>query len=122
MRIKLDENLSRYLKETLTRLGHDADTVADEGLLSQPDTLVGRAAQRAGRMLFSLDVGFADLRKYAPGTHPGIVVFRLSRMGPGTVNAFVERFVRETDLSRLVACLVIVEEKRIRVRRPPAAD
>ncbi len=61
MRIKLDENLSRYFKETLTRLGHDADTVADEGLLSQPDTLVGRAAQRGGRMLFSLDVGFADL-------------------------------------------------------------
>ena len=122
MRIKLDENLSRYLKETLTRLGHDADTVADEGLLSQPDTLVGRAAQRAGRMLFSLDVGFADLRKYAPGTHPGIVVFRLSRMGPGTVNAFVERFVGETNLSSLAACLVIVEEKRVRVRRPPAAD
>jgi len=48
MRIKLDENLSRYLKETLTELGHDADTVADEGLLSQPDMLVGRAAQRAG--------------------------------------------------------------------------
>lgn len=61
MRIKLDENLSRYLKETLIRLGHDVDTVADEGSLSQPDVLVGRAAQRASGMLFSLDVGFADL-------------------------------------------------------------
>jgi len=55
MRIKLDENLSRYLKETLIRLGHDVDTVADKGLLSQPDVLVGRAAHRAGLGALKLD-------------------------------------------------------------------
>ncbi|MBC8254338.1 MAG: DUF5615 family PIN-like protein [Ardenticatenia bacterium] len=55
MRIRLDENLSRSLKETLTRLGHVADTEAGEGLLSQPDTLVGRAAQRAGLGILKLD-------------------------------------------------------------------
>ena len=48
MRIKSDDNLSRYLNETLIRLGHDLDTVANEGLLSQPDILVGKAARRAG--------------------------------------------------------------------------
>ena len=116
MRIKLDENLSRYLKETLTRLGHDADTVADGGYsLSRIRWLEGRPNARA-------ECCFRWMWGSPTYTHPGIVVFRLSRMGPGTVNAFVERFVGETDLSSLAACLVIVEEKRVRVRRPPAAD
>jgi hypothetical protein len=38
MRLKLDENLSRQLRGQLADLGHDVDTVADEQLLSQPDS------------------------------------------------------------------------------------
>jgi hypothetical protein len=38
MKIKLDENLSRNLKEPLLQLGHDTLTAAEEGLLGQPDT------------------------------------------------------------------------------------
>jgi predicted nuclease of predicted toxin-antitoxin system len=120
MRIKLDENLSRYLKPDLSALGHDAETVAEEGLLSQPDTVVGAAARRVERTLFTLDVGFADLRKYPPGAHPGIVVFRPVTMGPRTVNAFVLSFVRNADLEKLRGCLVIVAPDRVRVRCPPA--
>lgn len=36
VKLKLDENLSRHLKAILRRLGHDAETVAEEGLLSKP--------------------------------------------------------------------------------------
>ena len=124
MRIKLDENLSRHLKADLSGLGHDVETVAEEGLLSQPDTVVATAARRVERMLFTLDVGFADLRKYPPGAHPGIVVFRPVVMGPRTVNAFVLSFVRNSDVEKLRGCLVIVAPDRVRFRCPAdiAAD
>jgi len=50
-RLKLDENLSRHLKDGLARLGHDVQTVADEGLLSRPDHVVAAAANEEGRFL-----------------------------------------------------------------------
>lgn len=120
MQLKLDENLSRHLKQSLSAYQHDVATAADEGLLSQPDTVVAAVARNEGRMLFTLDVEFGDLRKYPPGTHPGIVLFRPRTFGPLAVNQFVEDFVRRTALEPLAGCVVIVEPARIRVRSPHA--
>ena len=118
MKLKLDENLSRHLKPRLVDLGYDVATTADEQLLSQPDTVVAAAARAEGRMLLTLDIEFADLRKYRPGTHPGIILFRPSSVGPLTVNRLVEDFVRTTDLRALSGCVVVVESTRVRIRRP----
>lgn len=118
MKLKLDENLSRHLKQGLGAYGHDVATAADEGLLSQPDTVVAAVARNESRLLFTLDVEFGDLRKYPPGSHPGIVLFRPRTFGPLAVNQFVENFVRTTVLEPLVGCVVIVEPSRIRVRSP----
>ncbi len=85
------------MKSVLENLGHDVKTAADENLLSRPDTEIAAAANREDRMLFTLDIEFADLRKYAPGSHPGIVLFRPSSFGPLSVNRFIAEFVRSTD-------------------------
>jgi hypothetical protein len=61
-----------------------------------------------------LDVEFADLRKHPPGSHPGIVLFRPVSLGPLSVNRFVERFVRATDLSGLSGCIAVVDPQGIR--------
>jgi predicted nuclease of predicted toxin-antitoxin system len=61
MKIKLDENLSRHLKPVLAGFAHDVLTTADENLLSRPDTEVAAASIKEGRMLFTLDLEFADL-------------------------------------------------------------
>lgn len=118
LKIKLDENLSRHLKTTLRNIGIDAVMVTDEGLLSQLDPVIASAAREEGRMLFTLDLEFADLRKYPAGNHPGIVLFRPGSLGPLSVNRVVEKFARETDLVNLTGCVVVVESSRIRIRRP----
>ena len=118
MKLKLDENLSRHLKTRLNDLGHDVSTTADENLLSQPDTVVAAAAYAEGRILLTLDIEFADLRKYQPGTHPGIVLVRPSSFVPLTVNRYVENFVRDTDLEKLQGCVVVVDSTKVRIRRP----
>jgi predicted nuclease of predicted toxin-antitoxin system len=117
--LKLDENLSRHLRQRLSTLGHDVTTAADQELLAQPDTAIAAAARVDGRMLFTLDLEFGDLRKYPPGTHPGIILFRPRSLGPLAVTQFIEAFVRDTDLQLLTRCVVIVEPTRVRVRRPP---
>jgi predicted nuclease of predicted toxin-antitoxin system len=118
MKLKLDENLSRHLKPLLTRLGHDVLTAADENLLSCSDTEIAAAALREERMLLTLDIEFADLRKYPPGSHPGIILFRPPSFGPLSVNKFIADFVNSADLSRLTSCVAIVDPVNVRVRSP----
>ena len=84
---------------------------------SEDDAVLADIARRNKRMLFTLDRGLGDVRQYAPGEHPGIVVFRLSSAGPGTVSRFVEEFVRKQNLDELAGCLVIVEPGKVRIRR-----
>jgi predicted nuclease of predicted toxin-antitoxin system len=117
MRLKLDENLSRILKDQIGALGHDVQTVADEGLLSQPDSRIVAEATTEGRMLLTLDVGLADARVHPPGSHAGIILFRPASLGPITVNRFIEQFVARHDLTDLRGCLVVVDGDRVRVRR-----
>jgi predicted nuclease of predicted toxin-antitoxin system len=118
MKLKLDENLSRHLKPVLFGLGHDVLTAADENLLSHPDTEIAQAAKEEQRMLMTLDVEFADLRKYPPGSHPGVILFRPLSLSPLSVNAFITDFVRRTDLDKLAACVAVVDPVHVRVRYP----
>jgi predicted nuclease of predicted toxin-antitoxin system len=117
VKLKLDEGLSYRLKPTLQEVGHDVDTVVEEGLTSVADAILAEVARQNDRMLFTLDKGLGDLRQYPPGEHPGIVVFRLRTAGPGAVSRFVEDFVRGQKLEEMAGCLVIVEPGRVRIRR-----
>ncbi len=51
MKFKLDENLPVSSAAILTNVGHDVDTVTDEGLVGAPDRDVVAAATAAGRIL-----------------------------------------------------------------------
>ena len=119
MKLKLDENISCHLKTVLKNLNHDVLTVSDQDLLSQNDITIGKAVKTEGRMLLTLDLEFGDLRKYPPGSHPGIILFRPRSFGPLAVNRFVEGFVRDTDLDQFNGCVVVVDPSKVRVRRPP---
>jgi len=113
----LDEGLSFRLKGALQELGHDVDTVIDEGLEGVSDAILARRASHDGRMLFTLDKGLGNIRQYVPGSHPGIVLFRPGFVGPRTVFRFVEDFASDHDLDNYIGCLVIAEPGNIRIRR-----
>jgi predicted nuclease of predicted toxin-antitoxin system len=76
VRLKLDENLPAEARLAAASLGHDVDTVIDEGLGGAGDPEVLAAATTEQRFLVTLDRGFGDVRRYPPGSHPGIVVIR----------------------------------------------
>ena len=62
----------------LALLGFDTDTVLDEGLRGKDDADVWAAAQAEGRLLITQDLDFSDARTFAPGTHAGLFLVRLS--------------------------------------------
>ena len=82
MKIKLDENLPLRLSTLLSGLGHDAHTVHDERLAGRPDNEIWQAAQTESRFLITQDMDFSDLRKFAPGSHHGILLFALTGSKP----------------------------------------
>jgi hypothetical protein len=116
VKFKLDENLPVELVTDLRGLGHDADTVSEEGLRGAVDPAVEDAAFAADRILFTLDKGIANLQRYPVHQQAGVVLFRPDTSGRGAVIAFVgERLHRvlEMDLSGRPT---VVGPSRIRFR------
>lgn len=116
MRFKLDENLPVELVEDLCGLGHDADTVAAEGLRGAPDPTVVEAALATGRILFTLDKGIANLRRYPVQQHAGVVLFRPDTSGRRAVIAFVRERLHKVIEMDLSGRLTVVGPSRIRFR------
>ncbi|MBS0266612.1 MAG: DUF5615 family PIN-like protein [Planctomycetes bacterium] len=61
----------------LRAAGHDVHDVHDEGLAGADASPVLAAAVQEDRGLVTFDLDFADVRQYPPGSHAGMVVFRL---------------------------------------------
>ena len=118
MKLKLDENLPTALVHLLTSLGHDVDTVREEGIAGEDDTVVWRAAQDAGRFLITQDLDFSDARAFAPGTHHGILLVRLPQPGRTALAQRVATLFRGEDVDSWSGCLVTATPRKVRVKRP----
>ncbi len=117
MRVKLDENLPARLISVLVELGHDVDTIVGEGLKGAKDDDLWPAVQKAERFLITKDLGFSDARRYPPGTHRGILVFRLSDDRSAIVAQRLELVFRREAVEGWGGSLVIVTDHKVRVRR-----
>jgi predicted nuclease of predicted toxin-antitoxin system len=121
MRIKLDENISADLVEDLVALGHDVDTAPSEGLAGHEDPQVWAAAQVAGRVLITQDLDFSDVRTFVPGTHQGLILVRLREPSRSRLHARLLEVFRSETVESWGACLVVVGDSKVRVRRPARA-
>lgn len=77
MKLKLDENMPVSAAVYFREAGYAADTVVEEGLRGVDDDTLNRVATSERRILLTYDADFADIRSYPPGSHAGIVIFRL---------------------------------------------
>jgi predicted nuclease of predicted toxin-antitoxin system len=118
VKLKLDENLPHELAAALRGEGHDVHTVADEQLVGESDPVIEAAATDEGRLLLTLDRGIGDLRRYPPGSHAGVLVLRPVAQDPDSILAFIQRLVRTHPLDELRSCVVVVEPRKVRIRRP----
>jgi predicted nuclease of predicted toxin-antitoxin system len=116
MKIKLDENLPVRLAGILAAHGHDVHTVPEENLTGRPDADVWLASCGEGRFLITQDLDFSDTRRFAPGTHAGLLLLRLREPGAGALVAAMEAIAG--DIAGWAGCFVVVTEHKVRVRRP----
>lgn len=116
MRFKLDENLSPTIAGLLAGAGHDAATVAEQGLVGAGDPDIASVCLDEGRILLTLDLDFSDVRAYPPHRYPGLIVLRISSQAPRRQMEVVSRLLPSLSGRSLQGQLWIVDDSRIRVR------
>jgi hypothetical protein len=68
-------------------------------------------------MLFTADKGFANARIYPPGSHYGVVLFRLPRESRAGYLKLTEFLLSQLKLDDVIGALVVVSPGTIRVLR-----
>jgi predicted nuclease of predicted toxin-antitoxin system len=118
MKIKLDENLPTDIAEVLTARGHDVHTVPEESMAGYEDQFIFDAALREGRMLMTQDLDFSDIRKFEPGTHPGVVLIRLRDPSRRQLVNRMQQILRTESIEQWTGCFVVISDQKLRIRRP----
>jgi predicted nuclease of predicted toxin-antitoxin system len=116
MRAKLDENLPLEAAELLRIAGWECETVHDEGLAGADDLIVAARCQAEARVLFTLDLDFADIRVHPPSEYVGIVVLRPTEPSRRETLELVSRVLPVLASEWSAHRLWIVEADRIRIR------
>jgi predicted nuclease of predicted toxin-antitoxin system len=77
------------------------------------------AGGTADRTFFATqDLDFSDLRRFAPGTHHGILLLRLQNPTRRELDARIRAIFETEDIEAWIGCFVVATDHKIRIRRP----
>lgn len=116
MKFKLDENIPELVRVSLTARGLDTHGVHDEGLAGAADARLLQACIAEDRILITLDLDFADIRAYPPGSHPGIWVLRPPAQTFSAIEGLALAGLRLAAVERVRGQLWIIDDRRVRIR------
>jgi predicted nuclease of predicted toxin-antitoxin system len=91
--------------------------VNDVGLYGATDDTIFRWAQTGDWLVITYDEDFADARMYPAGSHAGVVRLRVWPTTVENTEAALARLFDSVADEQLRGSLVIVDQRRIRVRR-----
>jgi predicted nuclease of predicted toxin-antitoxin system len=116
LKFKIDENLPAECALLFRESGFEAATVADQALSGAQDPVLFDRCLTEGRVLVTLDLDFANVRAYPPGSHSGIVVVRSNFQDKATLISILKRTLPVLMRRSPEKQLWIVEPDRIRFR------
>ena len=119
MKIKIDEDLPKRVAEAVQRVVPDTLTVIEEGLSGILDPALWETVQREQRFFMTGDKAFADIKKYPPGSHAGVLLLRPDEDGIPQLMDLIQDVLKLGILENLGGCIAVVtprsesEEARI---------
>jgi predicted nuclease of predicted toxin-antitoxin system len=116
MKGKVDENMPAEAATLLREAGWECDTVFDEGLAGAEDPQLIDRCRIDGRVLFTIDLDFADIRAYPPSEQSGIVVLRATTPSRAAVLGLLQAAIPVLATEWAEHRLWIVEPGRVRIR------
>jgi predicted nuclease of predicted toxin-antitoxin system len=113
MKRKLNENLPDHLEKLLRNPGHDVHTTFQENLNGSTDREIWEASQKESRFLITQDLDFSDVRKFAPGSHCGVLLVRLHFPSRKNLIERVGEIFRTESPGNWMGCFVVATERKI---------
>lgn len=118
MKFKLDENFGVRTQHIFRSLGHDVQTVRDEGLQGCSDQTLFDVAGKEKRCLVTLDLDFSDVLRFPPEAASGLVILRVPKNPTlPLLEQLVRQFLRALEGMPVDGRLWIVEIGRIRIHQ-----
>lgn len=117
IKIKVDEDLPRLAVNALRDHGYDAANVIEQGMSGWKDPALWIAIQDEGRFLITADKGFANIQRYPPGKHAGILLLRPDEDGIRPVLDLLNQVLNSFKLDDLNSTTTVVTPRGVRVRR-----
>jgi len=114
-RVKLDENVPDLVGTILQQAGHQVAVARDQDLAGKPDDRVLEVASNEGRVLVSLDRGFANVLQHPPEAAAGIVVIRLDEQTLPRIQRVAETLGALLAAHPVEGRLWVLDESRLRI-------
>jgi predicted nuclease of predicted toxin-antitoxin system len=119
MKFLADMGVSIRTAHAMREKGHDLVHLREMGNERLPDADVLALAHRQGRVIITFDLDFSDLLAAGGFDLPSVIIFRLHNHLPTEVTDRLLALVDEQEQALSAGALVIVEDRRYRLRRLP---
>lgn len=116
-RLFLDQNVRTEVAAALSEDGHEIVHASEANLERRDDETVYRWAVERNLTLVTFDVDFAERAYWNREPHPGIVRLRLEPQTPEHVLPILRRFLKAYSPADLRNALVVLTERKVRIRR-----
>ena len=114
----IDEDISRLTSKALEQAGYFVMDIRDHNLRGSSDDIIFKFAQENKAVLFTGDLGFANILKFPLDTHYGIVVIHFpNEMTTVLINRILISSISSLEEKDFIGNLIIIEPDRVRIKR-----
>lgn len=114
----IDENIPRSTGKLLKEHGYIVEDIRDLGLRGISDEKILQFATKRRFVLLTGDMGFANIRRFPPSNHFGIVVAHFpNEMSTIEINRQIIAGLKNLAEEGFKSSLILMEPGKLRIRR-----
>lgn len=122
MRFLADMGVDIRVAQWLRDQGYDAVHLRDQGLQCSTDESIFQKARSEDRVLLTYDLDFNTIAYLTREKHASIILFRLQKAKYPEIIRRLQTVLADSTEALQAGCVVVVDEKRHRVRRLPIGE
>ena len=116
-RLFIDQNVRIEVAHALRDDGHEVLRASNANLDRREDADILRFANARGLTIVTFDLDFAELAFWGRQPHHGVIRLRIEPQTPSHISPILRRFLAAHAPGSLENSLVILTEKKVRIRR-----